>query len=89
MKELLKILAKVLLSMAVASVLAYASAYFILGRVGVSGNVRNGIWETDLSYGGESAGLYQRAQVALYGLFALNSTETVYFITKTDSDGIY
>ena len=85
MKRLLRTVLKVLLSVVVALVLAFISAYLMLRNPGAS--IRNGAWETDLTIGSKSAGLYQRAWISLYGLWALNSSETIYFLAKTDSDG--
>jgi len=85
MKTLLKTLLKVLLSVIIALILAFASAYLRLRKPDAS--IRNGVWETDLTTGSENAGLYRRAKVSLYALWALNSSETLYFVARTDSDG--
>lgn len=85
MRSALTTIAKFLLCVVIAVGLAGASGYLMLRSIG--GGIRNGVWETDLAIGTSDAGLYQRARVALYGLWALSSTETVYFVTKTDSDG--
>ena len=49
-------------------------------------NFINGPWQTNLAVGGEGMGLMQRAMVAKYGLWALKSSETIYFTTFFDSD---
>ena len=49
-------------------------------------NFINGPWHTNLAVGGEGMGLMQRAMVAKYGLWALKSSETIYFTTFFDSD---
>jgi len=72
-------------SVIIALLLAFASAYLILRKPDAS--IRNGVWTTDLTTGSENAGLYQRARISLYALWALNSSETLYFLARTDSDG--
>lgn len=49
--------------------------------------IRNGPWFTNLAVGGAKMGLKLRAIIAVNGLWALKSTETVYFTATTDSDG--
>lgn len=49
--------------------------------------VSNGPWKTNLAVGGQNADLYLRARIAVFGLWALNSSETVYFAANTDSAG--
>jgi hypothetical protein len=85
MKKLLKTLLKVFLSLIIALILAFVSAYLMLRKPEAS--IRNGSWETDLTVGSENAGLYQRARISLYALWALNSSETIYFLARTDSEG--
>lgn len=85
MKKFLKLAGKILLCVVVASALAFGSAYLRLGKI--EARIHNGVWDADLDTGGTDAGLYQRAQIALYGLWALKASETIYFITKKDSDG--
>jgi hypothetical protein len=52
-----------------------------------SGRLANGVWSTALNYGTSSTGSVTRASVALHGLLALPSTETVYWNASTDSEG--
>ena len=85
MKKLLKTFLKVFLSLSIALILAFVSAYLMLRKPEAS--IRNGSWETDLTIGSNAAGLYQRARISLYALWALNSSETIYFLSRTDSDG--
>lgn len=51
------------------------------------GQVTNGPWTTALNYGTQGADSLTRASVALRGILALPSTETVYWNAATDSDG--
>ncbi len=51
------------------------------------GTIRNGPWTTSKSFGTEGASALLRARVALTGILALPSTETLYFTAKTDSEG--
>jgi len=52
-----------------------------------SGRLTNGVWSTALNYGTSSTDSVTRASVALRGLLALPSTETVYWNASTDSEG--
>jgi hypothetical protein len=49
--------------------------------------IRNGPWRTSLTTGSASANPYERAAVAVAGLYALSQDETIYFTAFTDSDG--
>jgi len=51
------------------------------------GWIRNGPWNTRFATGSEKMSLKHRAVVASSGLWALRSTEAVYFSAYTDSDG--
>jgi hypothetical protein len=51
------------------------------------GRLANGPWTTALNYGTSGADSVTRASVALRGILALPSTETVYWNASTDSDG--
>lgn len=48
---------------------------------------RNGPWMTRFSYGSREMSLCERAFVAIAGLWALQSSEVVYFTAFRDSDG--
>lgn len=64
------------------------SAYYAVGIAsGWSGSIKNGPWVTDLTTGGANADMYTRARVAMFGLLALNKTETIYYTARTDSAG--
>jgi hypothetical protein len=57
-------------------------------RHGISqGKVVNGPWSTALNYGRGDTDNVTRAAVALRGLLALPSSETLYWNASTDSDG--
>ena len=51
------------------------------------GRLQNGPWSTALNYGTRETDSVTRASVALRGLLALPSTETVYWNASTDSEG--
>jgi len=64
-----------------------ASAYLILELgVGVE-RVKNGIWKTSLVMSSERGNPYTRAWVAKNFLYALNSSEAIYFETDVDDEG--
>jgi hypothetical protein len=52
-----------------------------------SGRVSDGPWKTSLTAGSAESNPYQRASVAVHGLFALNRSEAIYYTASTDSDG--
>jgi hypothetical protein len=52
-----------------------------------AGFVRNGPWATNFAVGSDQTSLKLKAMIAVVGLWALKSTETVYFTTTVDSDG--
>ncbi|NWH09218.1 MAG: DUF1214 domain-containing protein [Alphaproteobacteria bacterium] len=51
------------------------------------GVVQNGVWLTDLNTGSTAAGPYTRANVAMYGLLALNRSEAIYYFADRDASG--
>lgn len=51
------------------------------------GRITNGPWETSLQTGSVNAGMYSRAMVALFGTLALDSSEVIYYVSFTDSEG--
>lgn len=68
-------------------VLAVVSAVvgLVVGATGRS--FRNGPWFTNTAVGSQTANPYVRAAVAIGGLLALPSSETVYAAARRDSDG--
>jgi len=82
----------VITSVAVAAILPalYLFAQYkipVLNLKRKKGVIRNGPWSTRFATGSEKMSLKYRAMVAIYGLWALRSTEAVYFSAYTDSDG--
>ena len=53
----------------------------------MGGDVADGPWRTSLLTGSNQSGMGLRAKVALHGLFALNSSETIYYTATADSSG--
>jgi hypothetical protein len=83
MRVVLKVLA-VLLS---GTALGLIATYITVARPVFGGDISNGPWKTSLETGSEESGPYQRASVALHGLFALNRSETIYYTANRDDDG--
>jgi hypothetical protein len=52
-----------------------------------SAGVSDGPWKTNLTTGSAESNPYQRASVAVHGLFALNRNEAIYYTASTDGDG--
>jgi hypothetical protein len=70
-----------------ALVLGTASAWWAILHAGHQQTFRNGPWSTSLATGGSDAGMYLRARVAITGLFALTSSQAVYFTAMSDDAG--
>ena len=87
MKRIAFFIVKLLLSIIVAFALAAGATWYAMRPNEYGGQIKNGEWTTDLTTGSNSAGLYQRARVAIYGLWAMSSSETIYFVANTDADG--
>jgi hypothetical protein len=87
MKQVAIFLLKIIICLIVAIGLAAGSVWLTMRPNNYGGQLKIGEWVTDLSTGTENAGLYQRAQVALYGLWAMSSAETVYFVANVDNQG--
>ncbi len=83
MKRALRYLAIIL----VALVIGIGSALWVVHSPPESGMVKNGAWRTSLEVGSTHSGMYTRAVVAVTGLFALNKSETIYYIAETDDEG--
>ncbi len=76
------------LSMVVAGIAAGAVAFgFMMERAITATGIQNGPWVTNTAYGDKDAPALLKAGVAKRGLFALKSSETVYYTAYTDSDG--
>jgi hypothetical protein len=83
MRSVLKILAVLVIG----TLLGLAATWATVIRGGWGGAVSDGPWKTSLDTGSSAAGLYQRANVAVHGLLALNRSETIYYTAGSDSDG--
>ncbi|MFC1474781.1 DUF1214 domain-containing protein [bacterium] len=70
-----------------ALVLGLGSALWMGFSVPKEMTIDNGPWRTSLAAGSEESGMYMRATVALIGLLALNKSEAVYFVARTDDEG--
>lgn len=65
-----------------------SSVYYVLVHgSGQQDVVINGPWRSNLAAGGVDADMYTRATVAVYGLLALNKSETIYYTAREDSAG--
>jgi hypothetical protein len=81
----MKIILRFIVAIAIAAVLAAWSVNETLDRAGSM--IRNGPWKTNLSTGSAKAGLHHRARIATRGLWALDSSEVIYYFADTDSAG--
>lgn len=77
----MKLILKILFTLLVALALGVSSALWAINSPpGENYNLTNGAWRTNLAIGSSQAGMYIRALVARTGLFALNKSETIYFV---------
>ena len=84
MKLFLKFITSVLIALALG---IFSALWAINSPPGANYNVTNGAWRTNLAIGSSRAGMYIRALVSRTGLFALNKSETIYFVADTDDNG--
>jgi hypothetical protein len=56
-------------------------------RQAASPSIALGAWLTDPLAGNTKADLYTRARIAVTGLFALDKSETLYFVARQDDKG--
>jgi hypothetical protein len=83
MKRLLGYLGILLLSV----LLGAGSAVWVCEHTWDEQGIKSGVWTTSLLTGSAEAGMYERASMALSGLFAMTKSEAVYFRADVDSDG--
>lgn len=78
---------KIAVSIAIALTLGIGSALLTIHVGSRSLLQQSGPWGYNALIGSDAAGPYLRAFIARVGLFALKSSETVYYIAYEDSDG--
>ena len=84
----MKLVLKFTLSLVIAAILAFGSAIWAINHLPAkTALVANGAWRTSQAFGSSRADWYTRALVARTGLFALNRSETIYFIAQSDNSG--
>ena len=72
-----------------ALLLGLGSAWWVLKKATwMNRAVSVGAWSTSLEAGSARANLYTRAVVAMNGLLALGSQETMYFVARADDTGL-
>lgn len=67
--------------------LGFGSALQVLKSGQLRGGIEVGPWGSNAAIGSTRADMYTRARVALYGLFALDRKETMYYTADRDSSG--
>ncbi|MBL8554116.1 MAG: DUF1214 domain-containing protein [Phenylobacterium sp.] len=72
---------------ALAGAAAGAGAFWALTGPFTNPDQRVGAWTTNGAVGQELQGPYSRARVALYGIWGLPPTETLYFVATKDAAG--
>jgi len=84
----MKCMVKIVSSLLIALTLGVGSAIWAINHTpGENHDVINGAWRTNLTIGSSGAGMYVRAAVAKTGLFALNKSESIYFVADSDDNG--
>lgn len=71
----------------IGALLGIAATWLVVFRGGMPGGVSDGVWRTNTEIGQSGGGIYTRASVAVHGLLALNSSETIYYTAMTDGAG--
>jgi hypothetical protein len=87
MKKPVKIILGILVAIILGSGIGYGTAVWAFEAGATARDVINGPWRTNLGAGSEEASLYTRAWIAVHGLLALRSDETIYYGAYTDDDG--
>ena len=84
----MKLVLKLMLSLVISTILGVGSAIWAISYFpDRTTQVARGAWHTSLAFGSSEADWYTRARVARTGLFALNKSETLYFIADSDDSG--
>jgi hypothetical protein len=84
----MKLVLKFILCLVIAAMLGLGSAIWAINHLPAkTALVANGAWHTSQAFGSSRADWYTRALVARTGLFALNRSETIYFIAQSDNSG--
>jgi hypothetical protein len=83
----MKFFVRSLAVLVISLLLGLGSAWLMIYHPPLRLGVKNGSWQTNLEVGSREANLYLRAYVARIGLFALNKTETIYYLAETDDTG--
>jgi hypothetical protein len=78
---------KILGVVVVGVAIGLGATWVVVVHGNMPGGVADGPWKTSLVFGSAQSDPYTRARVALHGLFALNSKETLYYTATEDSDG--
>ena len=84
----MKLAAKIIAMLVAGTALGLFVTWFTIMHGTMPGGVSDGPWKTNLLIGSSGGSIYTRASVAVHGLLALNRSETIYYTTLTDSDGI-
>lgn len=71
----------------IAAILLALGASMLAINAQESGSISIGPWQTNVHTGSNKASSYLRAWVALNAPWALNSSEVIYFLADTDSQG--
>lgn len=83
----MKFIGKCLLVLVIALVLGVGSAVVGIKKMVERSAVKNGPWRALTTAGSRDADMYNRAAVAIGGLFALDKSETVYYTAFEDGAG--
>jgi hypothetical protein len=83
----MKLAGKIVAALIAGIALGLAATWFSVVRVAIPGGLSNGPWRTNLAAGNSRSDPYTRARVAAHGLFALSSSEAIYFTATRDNDG--
>jgi hypothetical protein len=83
----MKFVLKCLAVLVIALFLGIFSALLMVNSSPEETWIKNGPWLINLAIGSKQAGMYTRAFVARFGLFALQKSEAIYYSAHTDDEG--
>jgi hypothetical protein len=84
---LVRTASKIAAIIAAGAMLGVIATWLTVVRGDLPENIANGPWKTSLATGSAQSDPYTRAYTALHGLFAMDRTEALYFVARTDSSG--
>jgi len=83
----MKLAVKVIFCLIISAIIGVGSALAVVKFRTTQLGTTNGPWQYNILTGNKDADIYTRAAIARVGLFALEKSESIYFLTLRDSAG--